>query len=76
MPVRLVPKHRQDHRPNLNEVKGNLAVSADVGVPLLSQAQDGNQLKQAEKQANLERRLQNAPGCLERLPKWYARIAS
>jgi len=42
-PVRLVPGHRKDHRPDLNQVKGGLAVSADGGVPLLWEAQDGNQ---------------------------------
>jgi hypothetical protein len=41
-PVRLVPGHSQDHRPDLNQVKGGLAVSADGGVPVLWQAQDGN----------------------------------
>ena len=42
-PVRLAPGHRKDHRPDLNQVKGGLAVSADGGVPLIWQAQDGNQ---------------------------------
>lgn len=42
-PVRLVPGHSKDHRPDLNQVKGGLAVSADGGVPLLWEAQDGNQ---------------------------------
>jgi Domain of unknown function (DUF4277) len=42
MPVRLVPGQSTDHRPDLNQVKGGLAVSADGGVPLLWQAQDGN----------------------------------
>jgi hypothetical protein len=42
LPVRLVPGHRKDHRPDLNQVKGGLAVSADGGVPLLWEAQDGN----------------------------------
>jgi len=41
-PVRLVPGHSKDHRPDLNQVKGSLAVSADGGVPLLWEAQDGN----------------------------------
>jgi Domain of unknown function (DUF4277) len=41
MPVRLVPGHSKDHRPDLNQVKGGLAVSADGGVPLLWQAQAG-----------------------------------
>jgi len=41
-PVRLVRGHSKDHRPDLNQVKGGLAVSADGGVPLLWQAQDGN----------------------------------
>jgi transposase len=41
-PVRLVPGHSKDHRPDLNQVKGGLAVSADGGVPVLWQAQDGN----------------------------------
>lgn len=41
-PVRLVPGHSKDHRPDLNQVKGGLAVSADGGVPVLGQAQDGN----------------------------------
>jgi hypothetical protein len=40
--VRLVPGHSKDHRPDLNQVKGGLAVSADGGVPLLWEAQDGN----------------------------------
>ncbi len=43
LPVRLVPGHSKDHRPDLNQVKGGLAVSADGGVPLLWEAQDGNQ---------------------------------
>jgi len=42
-PVRLVRGHSKDHRPDLNQVKGGLAVSADGGVPLLWEAQDGNQ---------------------------------
>ena len=42
LPVRLVPGHSKDHRPDLNQVKGGLAVSADGGVPLLWEAQDGN----------------------------------
>jgi transposase len=43
IPVRLVPGHSKDHRPDLNQVKGGLAVSADGSVPLLWEAQDGNQ---------------------------------
>ena len=42
IPVRLVPGHSKDHRPDLNQVKGGLAVSADGSVPLLWEAQDGN----------------------------------
>jgi hypothetical protein len=42
LPVRLAPGHRKDHRPDLNQVKGGLAVSADGGGPLLWEAQDGN----------------------------------
>lgn len=41
--MRLVPGQSKDHRPDLNQVKGGLAVSADGGVPLIWQAQDGNQ---------------------------------
>jgi transposase len=37
-----VPGHSKDHRPDLNQVKGGLAVSADGSVPLLWEAQDGN----------------------------------
>ena len=40
--MRLVPGHSKDHRPDLNQVKGGLAVSAEGGVPVLWQAQDGN----------------------------------
>lgn len=42
VPVRLVPGHSKDHRPDLNQVKGGLAVSADGGFPLCWEAQDGN----------------------------------
>ena len=42
IPVRQVPGHRKDHRPDLNQVKGGLAVSADGRVPLRWEAQDGN----------------------------------
>lgn len=42
-PVRLGPGPSQDHRPDLPQVKGGLAVSADGGVPWLWEAQDGNQ---------------------------------
>jgi transposase len=42
IPVRLVPGHSKDHRPDLNQVKGGLAVSADGSVPLLWEAQEGN----------------------------------
>ena len=42
IPVRLVPGPRKDHRPDLNQVKGGLAVSADGSVPWLWEAQDGN----------------------------------
>jgi hypothetical protein len=41
-PVRLVPGHSNDHRPDWNHVKGGLAVSADGGGPLVWEAQDGN----------------------------------
>lgn len=40
--VRLVRGHSKDHRPDLNQVKGGLAVSADGSVPLIWQPQDGN----------------------------------
>jgi hypothetical protein len=42
MPVRLVPGHSKDHRPDVNQGQGGLAVRAEGGVPLLWQAQDGN----------------------------------
>jgi hypothetical protein len=42
LPVRLAPGHRKDQRPDLHQVKGGLAVSADGGVPRLWEAQAGN----------------------------------
>jgi hypothetical protein len=42
LPVRLVPGPSQDHRPDLHQVTGGLAVSADGGVPRLWEAQEGH----------------------------------
>ena len=42
LPVRVVPGHRNDHRPDLHQVKGGMAVSADGGVPLRWEAQEGH----------------------------------
>jgi hypothetical protein len=42
-PVRLGPGPSTDHRPAWNQVKGGWAVRADGGVPVVWEAQDGNQ---------------------------------
>jgi transposase len=42
LPVRLALGHSKDHRPDLKQVKGGLAVSSDGSFPLIFQAQDGN----------------------------------
>ena len=43
IPVRLVPGPSPEHRPDVNQVTGGLAVRADGRVPRLWAAQDGNQ---------------------------------